>query len=458
LKKLNSESDKTSECYITNCYYNNTGLPSCASTTPPTVDSSKALTDSEMQSASSFVGFDFNTVWEIGVTDGYPYPTLQNNPHIGNGSTVSKIPDDAVYFNGSYYKLYTITSSNKGSAAWNEALKHCEELGGHLAVINSQEENDFLYSYITSLGISTAYFGYTDEETENTWVWVTGEENTYTNWHTGEPNRENTNEDYASFYWKFTDGTWNDGNMGAGTNSDDRSYLCEWNATPTPPSVSGITIQCGDPVDYAGNTRIFTVIFAEKPTSAYLQFDNQYDPSKWLDDAYCASNVLFRIKPDEIVEKDGQYVYKTEFRIHSEGLESQNYMRKVRVCAEYSGTTTLSEAVSFQVNPLPVRETGNTIGYLYEQTIYDGTADTPAILNVTNTAGTGEDRILSVVNYSCDDAATPFFWWEADCGTFYEIAGDFTTVGFIPSSSGTVTVYMGDGLGYVTSYELTIEN
>ena len=42
------------------------------------------LTDTEMQSASSFVGFDFDTVWEIGVTEGYPYPTLRNNPHSGS--------------------------------------------------------------------------------------------------------------------------------------------------------------------------------------------------------------------------------------------------------------------------------------------------------------------------------------------------------------------------------------
>lgn len=42
-----------------------------------------SLSINEMQSASSFVGFDFDNVWEIGVTEGYPYPTLRSNPHSG---------------------------------------------------------------------------------------------------------------------------------------------------------------------------------------------------------------------------------------------------------------------------------------------------------------------------------------------------------------------------------------
>lgn len=56
-----------------------------------TESSCVCLSDSEMQSASSFVGFDFDTVWEIGVTEGYPYPTLRDNPH--NGENIPVEPD-----------------------------------------------------------------------------------------------------------------------------------------------------------------------------------------------------------------------------------------------------------------------------------------------------------------------------------------------------------------------------
>lgn len=225
------------------------------------------------------------------------------------------------------------------------------------------------------------------------------------------------------------------------------------------PDVLNMAVECNNPEDYAGNYRGFSVVFNTYPTSAYLQFDNQHDASQWLDDTYCSSNVLFNINPDEIEEMDGQYIYNTEFRIHSEGLASENYMRKVRVVANYAGEKTVSEAHSFQVKPIPERETGNTIGYQYEQTSSpDENVDKPEIIHVTNTAGNEIDRVLTIIDYDCDASASPFFWWETDCGTFYEIADDFTKVGFIPNGSGTVTVYMGDGLGYVTSYELTIEN
>ena len=133
-------------------------------------------------------------------------------------------------------------------------------------------------------------------------------------------------------------------------------------------------------------------------------------------------------------------------------------MRKVRVVTDYDGVKSVSEAYSFQVKPIPKRETNNTIGYKYEQTTsYDEETDKPTILNVTNYFGTDGHRILSVINYTYDESGFPFFWWESDCGTFYTISDDFTKVGFIPDSSGSVTVYMGDGLGYVTSYELTIK-
>ncbi len=43
-----------------------------------------AYSKEKAQQSSSYIGFDFDTVWEIGETDGYPYPTLRNNPHVSN--------------------------------------------------------------------------------------------------------------------------------------------------------------------------------------------------------------------------------------------------------------------------------------------------------------------------------------------------------------------------------------
>ncbi len=128
-----------------------------------------------------------------------------------------------VSFQGHTYQLIDGVCST-----WQEAKAYCESLGGYLATITSQEENDFLYSYITEQGVQSAYFGFTDEAEEGTWVWVTGEPVSYTNWHTNEPNRENSNEDYAMFYYKYKDGTWNDGDFGKRTINSGTAFICEW--------------------------------------------------------------------------------------------------------------------------------------------------------------------------------------------------------------------------------------
>ncbi len=125
-------------------------------------------------------------------------------------------------FKGHRYALYNLDQR------WPQSKKFCEKLGGHLATISSAEENAALYKFITEAGYSDAYFGFTDEAKEGTFVWVTGEPVTYTNWHSGEPNNESYGEDYAMFYWKFTDGTWNDGDFGGYTELGGKNFICEW--------------------------------------------------------------------------------------------------------------------------------------------------------------------------------------------------------------------------------------
>ncbi len=111
---------------------------------------------------------------------------------------------------------------------WEDAQNYCKQLGGHLAIISSKEENDTLFQYMISSGYNSAYFGYTDEVEEGVWVWVNDEVSSYTNWHTNEPNSENTKEDYAMFYYKYSDGTWNDGDFGNRTVGSGKAFICEW--------------------------------------------------------------------------------------------------------------------------------------------------------------------------------------------------------------------------------------
>ncbi|MBO5316375.1 MAG: hypothetical protein J6B48_08105 [Clostridia bacterium] len=128
-------------------------------------------------------------------------------------------------FEGSSYTLF-----DNICASMEEAKAFCENIGGHLAIIDSQEENDAVYSGLVSLGYRNAYFGITDSQKEGTWLTVTGNSPAYTNWHSGEPNSESSKEDWAMFYWKYTNGQWNDGNF-TGTVSGGKAFICEWDNT-----------------------------------------------------------------------------------------------------------------------------------------------------------------------------------------------------------------------------------
>lgn len=139
-------------------------------------------------------------------------------------SDVDDIPSDAVEFNGHYYYLY-----DSGTASsYEEALQYCQDKGGYLATLTSQEENDFVYAYLGYKNCANAYFGLSDAANEGTWEWCTGEEVFYTNWNSGEPNDENPEEDYGEFYFKYPDGKWNDGDFGNSTAGDTNAFLCEW--------------------------------------------------------------------------------------------------------------------------------------------------------------------------------------------------------------------------------------
>ena len=151
----------------------------------------------------------------IGSTDITTTAPIQNN-EIENDNQELDYTD---FSNHSYQII-----ENSNISSFEEAEEYCQTIGGHLATIQSQEENDYIYSMMISEGYKSAYFGFTDRDIEGTWVWVNDEPVNYTNWAPSEPNSENSEENYAMFYYKFTDGTWNDGRWG----SDTTAFICEW--------------------------------------------------------------------------------------------------------------------------------------------------------------------------------------------------------------------------------------
>jgi len=153
-------------------------------------------------------------------------------------------PGGAVEFNGHWY-LYV------GDAkTWHNAKADCEARGGHLATMSDATEDTFVYNLG---GQQRIWFGFTDEGHEGTWVWITGEPVTYTNWYSGEPNNTNGNEHYT----EYITSQWND--VPASSN---KAYVCEFE-TNEPPSV--ILRKSGEPDITATNVRFVS--------SGELEFD-----------------------------------------------------------------------------------------------------------------------------------------------------------------------------------------
>ncbi len=111
--------------------------------------------------------------------------------------------------NGHYYEAVA------GSYDWEEARDLAYDssymgLRGHLAVLTTQDENDWVWN---NLDMPQRYLlGARDRNAEGVWEWVTGESWSYTNWAPGEPNNGDGyyEEDSLSFDNVETTGTWND--------------------------------------------------------------------------------------------------------------------------------------------------------------------------------------------------------------------------------------------------------
>jgi hypothetical protein len=108
--------------------------------------------------------------------------------------TITGFTNQQNYNGHSYYR-------STGVAYWTTARTNCSNMGGHLVTITTSGEQSFIYSLWPS-----GWIGLTDEVTEGTWKWVTGETYSYTNWNNGEPNNSG-NEDYVQF---VSNGKWND--------------------------------------------------------------------------------------------------------------------------------------------------------------------------------------------------------------------------------------------------------
>lgn len=146
-------------------------------------------------------------------------------------SSAATIPDDAIKYNGHYYKAFDMQMT------WKQAKEYCEKMGGHLVTVSSETEE----AVIENLALSQEQYwlGATDENKEGQWVWVTGEEWNYTNWANGQPDNEHSfasqyvkeGENYLVYHigLKGWNDTVNDTSIWKGTVDEATTgFICEW--------------------------------------------------------------------------------------------------------------------------------------------------------------------------------------------------------------------------------------
>jgi len=98
--------------------------------------------------------------------------------------------------------------SNSSHYTWHEARAAAESNGGHLAIVESHEENEFIRSSILA---DYVWLGVTDEASEGNYSDVFGNPCSYYNWNSGEPNNLDGQEHYVRLL--RNNGHWTDRNQ-----------------------------------------------------------------------------------------------------------------------------------------------------------------------------------------------------------------------------------------------------
>lgn len=82
-----------------------------------------------------------------------------------------------------------------GDLSWEDAKNACEERGGYLATINSEEEYEKISEMADRSGLTYLWLGAKLQSDTEEWKqagWITGEDWTFDNWYPGEPSRQDT--------------------------------------------------------------------------------------------------------------------------------------------------------------------------------------------------------------------------------------------------------------------------
>jgi hypothetical protein len=127
-------------------------------------------------------------------------------------------------FKGHYYKIFM------RSLSWTDADKKCRALGGYLASVENEEENNFLTDLAGGLFV---WIGGLKDKKSNLWKWSNGSPFKYTKWQMGQPDNYGDDENYIAL---CPDGGWNDLPVDprrfALQDIIIKGFICEWDRHP----------------------------------------------------------------------------------------------------------------------------------------------------------------------------------------------------------------------------------
>lgn len=106
---------------------------------------------------------------------------------------------------------YNVVLAPKGGITWQDAAAAAQAMGGYLATVHSDAENDYIFSLIQDEQYWAPADDYGNREGPWLggrrsevdywqWAWVTGEAWTYSYWSGGEPNNSGGVEDRAIYF------------------------------------------------------------------------------------------------------------------------------------------------------------------------------------------------------------------------------------------------------------------
>ena len=122
--------------------------------------------------------------------------------------------------NGHWYQFI------RDKLLWQTARANAESVGGHLATITSEAENNFARSIMSPMPTAGYLGGYRDG---SGWHWITGETWSFTDWNPGEPNGGPGQVVWLE-NWNGLSGGWNDHPSSTDVFEGVQPSLREWSA------------------------------------------------------------------------------------------------------------------------------------------------------------------------------------------------------------------------------------